>query len=117
VKEDFGVKQVADYEDIRKTLVKLISEEKYYVSIDPERPCKWWHGKVIDPRSGLFFTHLGSWDFILELLKNKHQIETIILKYPPGETGYVLKYGSNPQKIYIKLELGKNAVIGRSFHY
>jgi len=93
--------------------VKLISEGRYDISVGPERPHKWWFATVIDPRSGsLFESYESSWDFVLELLKKGQPIKKITMKKPPGEIGYVMQY----KKIYIKVELGKNSVIGRSFH-
>jgi len=74
---------------------------------------------VENPRSGLPFTPNGAWHFIEEKLEDECPIEEIELKVPPGSKGYVLLVsgGNNKPDIYIKLQLGSDRVIGRSFHY
>lgn len=84
-----------------------------------DRPTDWRPYTVRNPSSGDYFTNEGAWDFIADLLERGHPVETIILKKPPGKTGYVmcveLEAGQSP--LYIKLELGLSVVYGRSFHY
>ena len=54
-----------------------------------------------------------------ELLESGNEIQEIELDNPRGKTGYVILASGGAQRpdIYIKLQLGSGAVIGRSFHY
>ena len=64
-------------------------------------------------------TEVGAWEFIAELLESGNEIQEIELDNPRGKTGYVILASGGAQRldIYIKLQLGNGAVIGRSFHY
>lgn len=74
-----------------------------------------------DPRpKRLFdeFTRDSCWEFILEKLVEGHEIEEVELDKPPGSKGYVMKIdiGANQPLLYVKLQVGRDKVIGRSFH-
>lgn len=84
-----------------------------------ERPSDWRPYTVRDPSTGEYFTNEGAWEFIANLLDNGHYVEIIILEKPPGKNGYVMKVELEKERppLYIKLELGRSVVYGRSFHY
>jgi hypothetical protein len=54
-----------------------------------------------------------------EMIRSGVDIEIIELQFPPGKNAYVMLVPSHDPKtpIYIKLQLGGDSVIGRSFHY
>lgn len=83
----------------------------------PERPTEWQPTSVTDPRSGVPFTDAGAWDFVAKKLDDGIPLEHVILKKPPGAKAYVLLIPLVDRILYVKLQLGPGAVIGRSFHY
>ena len=87
-----------------------------------EAPTDWRPDSVKDPRpERLFatFTKDSCWEFILEKLEEGHKIEEIELRKPLGSKGYVMKIdvGTKEPQLYVKLQIGIDKVIGRSFHY
>jgi putative zinc finger/helix-turn-helix YgiT family protein len=82
-------------------------------------PSDWRPQQVRDPRSRQYFTPNGAWEFITECLEAGQGLEEVLLQKPEGKTGYVMQVdvGSDRPLLYIKLQLGSGAVIGRSFHY
>ena len=87
-----------------------------------EAPIDWRPHSVKDSRpERLFatFTKDSCWEFILEKLENGHEIEEVKLKNPRGSKGYVMKIdmGTKEPQLYIKLQIGTDKAIGRSFHY
>jgi hypothetical protein len=73
---------------------------------------------VLDPETGVPFTPSGAWGFVANHFEAGADFEEIILKQPAGRAGYVLTIPMpGGQTLYIKVQLGKNFVIGRSFHY
>jgi len=73
-----------------------------------------------DPRDRerSYFTDQGAWEYIAEALEDGKKVEVVELQKPQGAKGYVLLLqGVAPAKtIYVKLQLGSDKVIGRSFH-
>ena len=53
------------------------------------------------------------------MIESGVDIQVVELAQPPGKKGYVMSLPSNdPAKpLYVKLQLGADSVIGRSFHY
>lgn len=84
-----------------------------------DRPTDWRPYTVRNPLSDDYFTNEGAWDFIADLLDRGHPVEIITLEKPPGKTGYVIcvECEADQPPLYIKLELGRSVVYGRSFHY
>ena len=87
-----------------------------------EAPIDWRPHRVKDPRlERLFatFTKDSCWEFILEKHEDGHEIEEVKLEKPPGSKGYVMKIdmGTKEPQLYIKLQIGTDKAIGRSFHY
>lgn len=107
-----------DINAIKSELAKLARQKNNrIVSFWPEEPSKWWPGSVIDPRSGKVFTNAGAWDFVAEHLERKEtKIEKVPLWFPRGKDGYAFTVKDGKQTIYIKVSLGKDVIIARSFH-
>ncbi len=74
---------------------------------------------MTDPRSGEVFTEDGAWEYVVEGIEAGTAIEVIDLEVPPGKKGYVMLLSSHNPKlpIYVKLQLGADCIVGRSFHY
>lgn len=86
---------------------------------DRTRPCKWWPHTVRTTIRDMYFTDAGAWQFIVECLEGAVPLEEVVLRKPEGKCAYVMKVHVLPDHptLYIKLQLGAGAVIGRSFHY
>jgi hypothetical protein len=86
---------------------------------DRTRPCKWWPNTVKTRVPDMYFTEVGAWQFVAECLESGTPIEEVVLRKPEGRKAYVMKVHVLPEHetLYIKLQLGAGAVIGRSFHY
>jgi hypothetical protein len=85
----------------------------------PAAPSDWKPFTVAndDSFSGTF-SDQSAWDFIGELLAAGEPVRCIRLRVPPGRKGFVMKPTlADGRVLYIKLQLGSGAVIGRSFHY
>lgn len=48
-----------------------------------------------------------------------HDVDVVELRKPPGAKGYVMKIdlGRDVPPLYVKLQLRRRQVVGRSFHY
>ena len=106
---------------VRKKMLDFLEAGKNFSKWSKERPTDWRPTSVINPNSDLdlTFTNKTCWGFIKELLQNKHPIEVTTLEKPPGEKGYVMLFEteSGSSDIYIKLQIVKGHLMGRSFHY
>ena len=86
----------------------------------PARPSRWHPLDVRNPDDGNnTFTDDGAWDLIACKIKGGHPVEIIELEKPKGRTGYVMKIPleSSAPPLYVKLELHRGWILGRSFHY
>ncbi|WP_407157799.1 hypothetical protein [Bradyrhizobium sp. STM 3557] len=74
---------------------------------------------MTDPRTGEVFTEDGAWEYLAAHLEAGVLVEVIELEVPAGKKGYVMLLPSHDPhcRIYVKLQLGADTVIGRSFHY
>jgi hypothetical protein len=109
---------VAD--EIRKRLAWWASSRRTRSRVfRSDRPCDWRATGMTDPRTNEAFTEDAAWDYVAQMITDGVDIEVIELDIPPGKKGYVMSLPShNPQTpIYVKLQLGGDCVIGRSFHY
>ena len=108
-----------DINSIKCKLAKLARQkDKRDVGAWPEDPPKWEPSSVMDPRSGRPFTYPGAWDFIAEELEKKQtSIKPVPLIVPRGELGYAFLVSTEYGTIYIKVRLGREKIIARSFHY
>jgi hypothetical protein len=75
--------------------------------------------EVVNPESGLPFGDIGAWHYIADLAENGCEIEEITLDQPAGEKALVMnvKLGSGSPDLYIKVQLKRGCIFGRSFHY
>ena len=84
------------------------------------RPTEWQPQQVRDPAGafGATFTNSGAWDLIASKIESGHDVEVVKLRKPVGATGYVMKIDLNPGRplLYVKFQLRRGVVIGRSFH-
>jgi len=82
-------------------------------------PTEWRPQTLRDPESPeQYFTDERAWQCVADALDAGIPVEVIELQKPPGKKGYVLRLPGCPpvQTIYVKLQLGSDKVIGRSFH-
>ena len=105
---------------IRHQLVTLVRRGDRTSKFTRERPSDWRPGEVPNPNGLLlpYFDDDSAWELIASSLENGHDVKTIILDQPPGKRGYVMNIVLNPGRppLYVKLQLGRGEVIGRSFH-
>lgn len=75
--------------------------------------------QVVNPESGLPFTEVRAWEYIADLLDANHPLTEITLEHPPGELAYVMtvSLAERTPELYVKLQLLRRKVLGRSFHY
>lgn len=107
-------------EQIRRTLAERCSSRRSRrVLFSSAAPTDWRPSSLRNPsREAEYFTEDSAWEFIAQNLLSGCSIDTIVLQMPAGKLGYVLLVpGVLPvQLIYIKLQMGSDVVIGRSFH-
>ena len=108
-----------DINAIKKRISNLVKQQdKRQIGYGPEDPSRWYPGSVKDPRFGTPFTREGAWDFIVEQIEmKKTEVKQTLLKKPTGKVGYEFTVKTEYGEIYIKLRLGEDSIIGRSFHY
>jgi len=82
-------------------------------------PCDWQPTTVVNPAVGIPFTDISAWLYIADLAESGHKIESITLEQPKGETAYVMsvQLRANTPDLYIKIQLKRSRIWGRSFHY
>lgn len=107
-----------DDASLRKRLIRLCdSKRTRSVAFEPQAPSKWQPRQFTDPRSRQSFSDESAWSYIVECLEKGVEIQTIVLRKPPGAQAYVLLLaGVNQQKLYVKLQICGGCVRGRSFH-
>lgn len=85
----------------------------------PDRPND-WRPRTVRNADGLledYFTDESAWNLIAEKLDEGHPVTTVKLETPRGSTGYVMVIDlESGVRLYIKLQLSRDRVIGRSFH-
>lgn len=118
--EILGAEDAEVGEAVRRMLAQRCRSRRTRRAIfSMESPTDWKPRSLRDPRSpDDYFTEESAWDFIAEQLEAGCAIGTIELLKPAGKIGYVLMLvGHAPvATIYVKLQLGADCVIGRSFH-
>lgn len=82
-------------------------------------PRDWNPATVFNSKTGFYFTEIGAWHFIADLFEGGHKFEEIELYDPVGATGLVFKVEIEKRRphLYIKVQIGRGKIIGRSFHY
>jgi hypothetical protein len=105
--------------ELRRELIRRARDKKLrLVEFTSEEPTVWNPTQVINPECGIPFTDISAWHFIADQLEGGCLIEPIVLEKPPGETAYFIRVpGAMGQpRIYAKVRLHKQKIIGRSFH-
>ncbi len=84
----------------------------------PEEPVVWKPTEVLNPTCNLPFTDISAWHFIADQLEAGCAVHVVILRKPPNELGYEMRFpGATRQpQIYVKVRLHGHRIIGRSFH-
>jgi hypothetical protein len=82
-------------------------------------PCDWQPTTVSNPTSGICFTDITAWGRIADLAEGGHPIDEMQLEQPKGEVGHVMrvKLDEKSPELYIKIQLKRGKIFGRSFHY
>ncbi len=97
------------------------TERLRHIGRSPNRPSRWQPEHVQNPDDdNRGFTDAGAWQLVASKLECGHRVEIVPLRRPAGATGYVMKLrldSSNHPVLYVKLELHRGYVFGRSFHY
>ncbi len=109
-----------DFAEERKQIALLARrKESRIVPRSPDMPCDWRPTTVTNPAANIPFTDISAWHYIADLVESGHPIETITLDKPPGETGFVMlvEMEAESPRLYIKLQLKRGRIFGRSFHY
>jgi hypothetical protein len=72
----------------------------------------------MDPRFDMYFTSEGAWSYIVELLESGRQFNAVQMKMPPDTIAYetVVDCGPKLPALYIKVQIYKGKILGRSFH-
>lgn len=83
-------------------------------------PTDWCPWKVLNPKTGFYFSDDSAWELIVVLLEDESCPATFKkLDVPRGvqavEIIWVLQ--TDRQPLYIKVHMVKDKIMGRSFHY
>jgi hypothetical protein len=72
----------------------------------------------MDPRFDMYFTPEGAWSYIIELLESGRQFTAVPMKKPPNTIAYEALIDCGPKfpALYIKVQIYKGMILGRSFH-
>ncbi len=110
---------VGQWVEIRRELL-LLAKRRNCRSTEFSRsiPCDWAPQSVTDPRFDMFFTSEGAWSYIIELLESGHEFAPEAMDKPPNTIGYktIVDCGPNRPAIFIKVQIYKGKILGRSFH-
>ena len=66
------------------------------------------------------FTNDGAWELVASKLENGHRVTIMEFDKPKGAPGYVMNIrldSSTGPPLYVKLQLHRGRILGRSFHY
>lgn len=105
-------------DDIRRRLCTFARSRRTRTSLfSPVRPTHWSPYSVRCPDTLGTFNSDSCWQFVVDMIEGGADMWPVLLEKPPGTTAYVmLADGFEGERIYIKLQLGGDQVIGRSFH-
>jgi hypothetical protein len=104
----------------REELIRLCRNRKTRrVIFTRSAPCDWRPRSVVHPKFGGYFSDVGAWEYLAELLEGGHAIEEVTLSNPPGGRAYVMNVDLGPHQpqLYVKIQIKADCVFGRSFHY
>jgi hypothetical protein len=88
-------------------------------SFSKKMPIRWEPHNIINPKTDFAFSDDSAWDLIANLLEDlEYPIKVIVLDKPPGMEAIVIMHVLVPTQpeLYIKVHMGHQKVIGRSFH-
>jgi hypothetical protein len=106
--------------EARKEIALLARrKESRKIPRSPEMPCDWRPTTVTNPATGICFTDITAWHYVADLAEAGHPIEEIVLDQPQGEKAFVItvKLEATAPELYIKVQLKRGMIFGRSFHY
>ena len=106
--------------DIRNEIARLARrKDRRIVPRTRNMPCVWQPTTVTNPNTGIIFTDESAWHFIADLAESDHLIENLVLDQPPGEAAHFMTVclGPGVPDLYIKVQLKRDMIFGRSFHY
>jgi hypothetical protein len=109
----------ARWEEVRCELLRLAKRRNCRsTEFTPATPCDWAPQSVLDPRFEMYFTPEGAWSYIIELLESGLEFTPVPMTRPPDTIAYetLIDCGPNRPALYIKLQIYKGRVLGRSFH-
>jgi hypothetical protein len=105
--------------ETRVELVRRARDKKLRTfEFDPDEPVVWKPTEVLNPSCDLPFTDISAWHFIADQIEAGCSVEVVILRKPPDELGYEMRFQGAPHQpqIYIKVRLHGKRIVGRSFH-
>ena len=109
----------AEWDEICRELLQLAKRQNCRSThFSPSIPCDWAPESVMDPRFAMYFTPKGAWSNIIELLESGHRFKAVPMKKPPNTIAYetVIDCGPKLPALYIKVQIYKGMILGRSFH-
>lgn len=112
-------KLVADWDQVCSDLLRLAKRRDCRSThFSPAIPCDWAPESVVDTRYDMYFTSLGAWSYIIDLLESGHRFTPKPMDKPPNTVAYetVIDCGPNLPPLYIKLQILGGKILGRSFH-
>ena len=96
---------------------RSLSRKSRRTTFTRDMPTKWHPTSLLHPDSGEPFTGDNCWTFVANAIEAGWPIEVITLRKPQGKRGFVMHIdGYDGVKIYVKLQLLADSVVGRSFH-
>jgi hypothetical protein len=105
--------------EIRLELVRRARDKNVRTfEFDPDEPVVWKPTEVLNPSCDLPFTDISAWHFIADQLESGCSVKVVILRKPPKELGYEMRFPGAPRQpqIYVKVRLHGKRIVGRSFH-
>ncbi len=65
------------------------------------------------------FTEPGAWELIAELAEGSEPMQEVTLRQPDGDKAYEfnLRLAPSEPQLYIKVQVKRDTLWGRSFHY
>jgi hypothetical protein len=109
----------AGWDQVREELLRLARHRGCRSTVwSRSIPCDWSPQTVWDPRLEMYFTSEGAWSLIIELLESGRQFTAKPMSEPPDTIAYeiVLRLAPSVPELYIKVQVYKGKVLGRSFH-
>lgn len=108
-------------DDIRRMLVERCGSRRTRKStFTAEAPTEWRPRTLLDPRNlRSCFTDDSAWEFAAQMFATLPDVDAVVLDNPPGKKAWawaLVADGVDGVRIYVKLQLRSEDVLGRSFH-